>query len=107
MLGSSTATSVLSYDSSLTNPIPQIYGTIIDPKLVVRESSESNYIPTQLSEFESVSPRNLSTYALSRKQTFACVAMMENRNVDLDPDILDQVIALNRKLDLCKYASVL
>ncbi|KAF2232360.1 hypothetical protein EV356DRAFT_450297, partial [Viridothelium virens] len=37
----------------------------------------------------------LITYSLSRAQTFACIAMFEDRSVNLDPDSLQQLFALS------------
>lgn len=39
----------------------------------------------------------LSTYTLSRAQTFSCITLFENPTVNLDPRSLDQVIAISAR----------
>lgn len=65
-----------------------IFGSTVDPRLLskTQETSEGPAWEDQ---------RHLRSFKLSRKQVFSCIAMFENRKVNVDPDLLDQVMAIS------------
>jgi hypothetical protein len=72
-----------------------VFGTSIDPRLISNEpqgSGEANSIEEKDVKDEL---GELSTYTMTRAQTFACIAMFENGHVNLDPRSLQQVMALS------------
>jgi hypothetical protein len=75
---------------AFTSPLPT--GTI-DPRFLFQEPERKEEEAVQQSEARLFT--DLKSYRLTRAQTFACIAMFENRNVNIDPRILNQVMALS------------
>lgn len=74
-----------------------IYGSTIDPRLLSKLETESTTgSPDPARRVLDSGPRNeLRTYTLSRSQVFSCIAMFENRKINIDPGILEQVMAIS------------
>lgn len=69
-----------------------MYGSSVDPRLLSRTVTEdSKRSESPLRE----STEDLVSYSLSRTQVFSCIAMFENRRVNLDPRTLEQVMAIS------------
>lgn len=79
-------------EPSLPKNTPLPIGTI-DPRLLLQEPKRKG--KEAVHQREASFFNDLTSYRLTRAQTFACIAMFENRNVDLDPRILNQVMALS------------
>lgn len=67
-----------------------IFGSTVDPRLLSKPATqEAPQSPVR------EDAQDLRTYTLSRNQIFSCIAMFENRKVNLDPRILDEVMAIS------------
>lgn len=67
-----------------------IFGSTVDPRLLSKPATqEAPQSPIR------EDAQDLRTYTLSRNQIFSCIAMFENRKVNLDPRILDEVMAIS------------
>lgn len=67
-----------------------IFGSTVDPRLLSKPATkEAPRSPVR------EDAQDLGTYTLSRNQIFSCIAMFENRKVNLDPRILDEVMAIS------------
>jgi hypothetical protein len=73
-----------------TSPLP--IGTI-DPRVLSQKPKRKEDEVTRQRKADLFT--DLISYRLNRAQTFACIAMFENRNVNLDPSALNQVMALS------------
>lgn len=69
---------------------PLIYGSTVDPRLLSKKSRQENRGNPVLDD-----ERYLMSYTLSRNQIFSCIAMFENRKVNVDPGLLNQVMAIS------------
>jgi hypothetical protein len=74
---------------------PQLFGTTIDPRVLIQKAPTSQEEREIEIEPSADYPRSLSTRTLNRAETFACIAMFENRNVNLDPQALGKVMAIS------------
>ncbi|KAF4957164.1 hypothetical protein FSARC_11373 [Fusarium sarcochroum] len=76
-----------------------IHGTTLDPRLLSIKRSlspVSNIVRIgSRSEDADTICRQLITYELTRPQAFSCIAMFENRSVNIDPNNLEQVMAIS------------
>ncbi|KAJ4291262.1 hypothetical protein N0V88_006263 [Collariella sp. IMI 366227] len=74
-----------------------IYGTGLDPRLLSRSPLEPSRTdddrPNQHNG--AAAPLRLTTFSLRRPNVFACIAMFENRNINLDPRALEKVMAIS------------
>jgi hypothetical protein len=56
-----------------------IFGSSIDPRLVYKQPETTAEDTSQIQSDTKLTSRELTIYTLSREQTFACIAMFENR----------------------------
>ncbi|KAH0593458.1 hypothetical protein MHUMG1_08595 [Metarhizium humberi] len=86
-------------DSEVQGKGSLIYGNTVDPRLLFVKPSSSPMSNIGGSESQSegagITCRQLTTYQLTRPQVFSCIAMFENRSVNLDPRALEQVMAIS------------
>ncbi|KAF5231054.1 hypothetical protein FAUST_9495 [Fusarium austroamericanum] len=94
-----TECSTLNLDQELQAKGSLIYGTTLDPRMLSIKPSLSPVSNTDTMKFRSddteTTCRQLTTYELTRPQAFSCIAMFENRNVNIDPNNLEQVMAIS------------
>ncbi|KAL1850169.1 hypothetical protein Daus18300_013037 [Diaporthe australafricana] len=68
-----------------------MFGSAVDPRLLFRsETKDKSESPVREDTHD-----GLKFHTLSRNQVFSCIAMFENRKVNLDPHIMDQVMAIS------------
>lgn len=76
-----------------------MFGSTLDPRLLsktaVDDAHKAPAYDVAQGEFKGSRQNDLITYELSRNQVFSCIAMFENRKVNLDPSILNQVMAIS------------
>ena len=72
-----------------------MYGTAIDPRLLsVGSPAKTDQAPGEKAP-EVAARTGLATHHLSRSQVFSCIAMFENRQVNIHPQLLEQVMAIS------------
>lgn len=76
-----------------------MFGSTLDPRLLSKteaaDTPQNRDKADVRTQSQGCCTMGLRTYKLSRNQVFSCIAMFENRKVNLDPDILDQVMAVS------------
>jgi len=82
------------HEPAIVAPSSLVFGSTIDPRLIYKPEINTEETSPSENDVQGISSE-LTTYTLSREQTFACIAMFENRNVNLDPGSLQQVMALS------------
>lgn len=68
-----------------------MFGAAVDSRLL----SEAKASGKPQSSKTETGVKGLRSYVLSRTQVFSCIAMFENRKINLDPGSLDQVMAIS------------